>query len=104
MLAVKRMMNDCMAHLGREALYQQQGTVEPQMTRVLLQPADTAYQIGASTMMAPTAQIVVKSTDVPEPEVGDIFTIDAQRYEIVQMPEPDNLRHVWSCLVMQQCA
>ena len=99
MFAIKRMMNDCLAHLGRSALYQTPKNFEPQVIQVLLQPLDTDYSIG-ETSMAPTAQIIVKGTDVDIPKIGEAFVIDEITYEIISPPEMDPLSHIWKCLVM----
>ena len=100
MQAIKRMISDCMNHLGREALYQTPEKVEPEVLNVLLQPLDTDYSIG-ETAMSPTAQIIVKGSDVGIPKVGDAFVINEITYEVIARPESDPLSHVWKCLVMQ---
>ncbi|WP_353286203.1 hypothetical protein [Wolbachia endosymbiont (group A) of Crataerina pallida] len=67
---IKRLLQDCFAHLGKVALYESKD--KSYMVQVLKQQPDKLYEIGEGQFVGEILLLEVSVFDVLKPMVGDI--------------------------------
>ncbi|WP_254229485.1 head-tail joining protein [Wolbachia pipientis] len=90
---IKRLLKDCLAHLGEIALYESKD--KSYMVQVLKQETDKLYEIGEGQFVGETLVLEVSAFDVLQPIVGDIFVIGDRKYKVYSPPLQDNSGMVW---------
>ena len=65
--------------------------------RVVLKQPDQTLTFGVSHVVAPTAVIDVRKSEISAPKKGDTVIVNGATYEIVSPPTQDSLRLVWTC-------
>lgn len=97
---VKRLLKDCLIHLGELALYESKD--KSYMVQVLKQEPDKLYEIGEGQFVGEMLFLEVSIFYVLRPMVGDIFVIDNRKYKVYSPPPRDNSGIVWNikCTVL----
>ncbi|AGJ99125.1 hypothetical protein wNo_07270 [Wolbachia endosymbiont of Drosophila simulans wNo] len=90
---IKRLLEDCFAHLGEVALYKSKD--KSYMVQVLKQEPDKLYEIGEGQFVGETLVLEISAFDVLQPIVGDIFVIGDRKYKVYSPPLQDNSGMVW---------
>lgn len=90
---IKRLLEDCFAHLGEVALYKSKD--KSYMVQVLKQEPDKLYEIGEGQFVGEMIFLEVSVFDVLRPMVGDIFVIGDRKYKVYSPPLQDNSGMVW---------
>ncbi len=90
---VKRLLKDCLIHLGEIALYESKD--KSYMVQVLKQETDKLYEIGEGQFVGETLVLEVSAFDVLQPIVGDIFVIGDRKYKVYSPPLQDNSGMIW---------
>ncbi|MDV6249272.1 MULTISPECIES: head-tail joining protein [unclassified Wolbachia] len=90
---IKRLLEDCFAHLGEVALYKSKD--KSYMVQVLKQEPDKLYEIGEGQFVGETLVLEISAFDVLQPIVGDIFVIGDRKYKVYSPPLQDNSVMVW---------
>ncbi|WP_253302202.1 MULTISPECIES: head-tail joining protein [unclassified Wolbachia] len=90
---IKRLLKDCFAHLGEQALYESKD--KSYLVQILKQQPDKLYEIGEGQFVGEMLILEVSIFDVLQPVVGDIFIIDKRKYKIYSPPLRDNSGMVW---------
>ncbi|WP_374698714.1 hypothetical protein [Wolbachia endosymbiont (group B) of Limnophora tigrina] len=97
---IKRLLKDCFAHLGEQALYESKD--KSYVVQILKRQPDKLYEIGEGQFVGEILTLEVSVFDVLKPMVGDIFVIDNRKYKIYSPPLRDNSGIVWNikCTVL----
>ncbi|MFT4314336.1 MAG: hypothetical protein AB3P11_04525 [Wolbachia pipientis] len=90
---IKRLWEDCFAHLGELALYKSKD--KAYMVQVLKQEPDKLYEIGEGQFVGKMLILEVSIFDVLKPMVGDVFVIGDRRYKVHSPPLRDNSGITW---------
>lgn len=90
---IKRLLEDCFAHLGEVALYKSKD--KSYMVQVLKQEPDKLYEIGEGQFVGETLVLEISAFDLLQPIVGDIFVIGDRKYKVYSPPLQDNSGMVW---------
>ncbi|MFJ5423736.1 head-tail joining protein [Wolbachia endosymbiont of Drosophila barbarae] len=90
---IKRLLEDCFAHLGEVALYKSKD--KSYMVQVLKQQPDKLYEIGEGQFVGEMLFLEVSIFDILRPMVGDIFVIGDRKYKVYSPPLQDNSGMVW---------
>lgn len=93
------MLDDCFAHLGKEALYQSSGAA-PFPIRVLIKQPDIPYEMGDGQVIGHMAIFEVRIDELAFPKVGDQLIIAGSRYKIFSEPLRDSSNTVWEITAM----
>ena len=93
------MLEDCFAHLGKEAQYQSSGAA-PFPIRVLIKQPDTAYEMGDGQVIGHMAIFEIRIDELAFPKVGDQLVIAGNRYKIFSEPLRDASNTVWEITAM----
>lgn len=90
---IKRLLKDCFAHLGEQALYESKD--KSYMVQILKQQPDKLYEIGEGQFVGEMLILEVSVFDVLQPVVGDTFVIGNLRYKVHSPPLRDNSGILW---------
>ncbi len=90
---VKRLLKDCFAHLGEQALYESRD--KAYMVQVLKQQPDKLYEIGEGQFVGETLTLEVSVFDILKPMVGDIFVVGDRKYRVHLPPLRDDSAMLW---------
>lgn len=90
---IKRLLKDCFAHLGEQALYESKD--KSYMVQILKQQPDRLYEIGEGQFVGETLALEVSVFDIFKPMVEDIFVIGDRRYKVHSPPLRDNSGILW---------
>ncbi|WP_341816893.1 hypothetical protein [Wolbachia endosymbiont (group A) of Agelastica alni] len=90
---IKRLLKDCFAHLGEQALYESKD--KSYLVQILKQQPDKLYEIGEGQFVGETLTLEVSVFDVLKPMVGDTFSIGSYRYKVHSPPLRDNSGILW---------
>ncbi|MBV2145159.1 MULTISPECIES: hypothetical protein [unclassified Wolbachia] len=90
---IKRLLKDCLIHLGEVALYKSKD--KSYMVKVLKQQPDKLYEIGEGQFVGETLLLEVSVFDVLKPMVGDIFVIGNCKYKMHSPPLRDKSGMIW---------
>lgn len=90
---IKRLLEDCFAHLGEVALYESKN--KAYMVQVLKQQPDKLYEIGEGQFVGEMLFLEVSIFDILRPIVGDIFVIGDCKYKIHTPPLRDKSGMIW---------
>ncbi|WP_265026142.1 MULTISPECIES: hypothetical protein [unclassified Wolbachia] len=90
---IKRLLKDCFAHLGEQALYESKD--KSYMVQILKQQPDKLYEIGEGQFVGEMLILEVSVFDVLQPVVGDTFVIGNRRYKVHSPPLRDNSGILW---------
>ncbi|QEK90185.1 head-tail joining protein [Wolbachia endosymbiont of Chrysomya megacephala] len=90
---IKRLLEDCFAHLGEVALYKSKD--KSYMVQVLKQQPDKLYEIGEGQFVGEMLFLEVSVFDVLRPMVGDTFIIGDRKYKVYSPPLQDNSGMIW---------
>ncbi|WP_353289008.1 hypothetical protein [Wolbachia endosymbiont (group A) of Pogonocherus hispidulus] len=90
---IKRLLKDCFAHLGEQALYESKD--KSYMVQILKQQPDKLYGIGEGQFVGEILTLEVSVFDVLKPMVGDIFVVGDRRYKVHSPPLRDNSGILW---------
>lgn len=90
---IKRLLKDCFAHLGEQALYESKD--KSYMVQILKQQPDKLYGIGEGQFVGEMLILEVSVFDVLQPMVGDIFIIGKRKYKVYSPPLRDNSGMLW---------
>ncbi|WP_353285204.1 hypothetical protein [Wolbachia endosymbiont (group A) of Beris morrisii] len=90
---IKRLLQDCFAHLGKVALYESKD--KSYKVQILKQQPDKLYGIGEGQFVGEMLILEVSVFDVLQPVVGDIFIIGGRRYKVHSLPLRDNSGMIW---------
>lgn len=90
---IKRLLKDCFAHLGEQALYESKD--KSYMVQILKQQTDKLYEIGEGQFVGEMLILEVSVFDVLQPVVGDTFVIGNRRYKVHSPPLRDNSGILW---------
>ncbi len=89
-----RAMNDCLKHLGVDAVYTGVG-IPPVNIRVLKYASDIEYEAGDTVMIGETARFELRVADVARPLPNDTITFDTIIYQIYGEPLRNLERNSW---------
>ncbi|WP_353275794.1 hypothetical protein [Wolbachia endosymbiont (group A) of Pipizella viduata] len=90
---IKRLLKDCFAHLGEQALYESKD--KSYKVQILKQQPDKLYEIGEGQFVGEMVFLEVSIFDVLQPVVGDIFIIGKRKYKVYSPPLRDNSGILW---------
>ncbi|WP_253303348.1 head-tail joining protein [Wolbachia endosymbiont of Phyllotreta cruciferae] len=90
---IKRLLKDCFAHLGEQALYESKD--KSYKVQILKQQPDKLYEIGEGQFVGEMLILEVSVLDVLQPVVGDIFIIGKRKYKVYSPPLRNNLGILW---------
>ncbi|CAQ54357.1 head-tail joining protein [Wolbachia endosymbiont of Culex quinquefasciatus] len=90
---IKRLLEDCFAHLGEVALYESKN--KAYMVQVLKQQPDKLYEIGEGQFVGEMLILEVSVFDILKPMVGDIFVIGNCKYKVHSLPLRDKSGMIW---------
>ncbi|WP_265030392.1 head-tail joining protein [Wolbachia endosymbiont (group B) of Athalia cordata] len=90
---IKRLLEDCFAHLGEVALYESKN--KAYIVQVLKQEPDKLYEIGEGQFVGEMLILEVSVFDILNPMVGDIFVIGNCKYKVHSPPLRDKSGMIW---------
>ncbi|WP_264706667.1 head-tail joining protein [Wolbachia endosymbiont (group B) of Archips podanus] len=79
---IKRLLEDCFAHLGEVALYKSKD--KSYMVQVLKQEPDKLYEIGEGQFVGETLVLEISAFDVLQPIVDTVLQVNKKITKIVQ--------------------
>ncbi|QUI60433.1 hypothetical protein JKF54_00065 [Wolbachia endosymbiont of Spodoptera picta] len=79
---IKRLLEDCFAHLGEVALYKSKD--KSYMVQVLKRQPDKLYEIGEGQFVGETLVLEVSAFDVLQPIVDTVLQVNKKITKIVQ--------------------
>lgn len=90
------MVDVCFATLGSDAVYQPVDGGPSRAVRVIVKRLDSVTGIGPTHVVAASAAIDVRISEIPSPRVGDRIVLGGTAFVVASDPLRDPERLVWT--------
>ncbi len=91
---INRLFDD--AIMARTATYRPQGVGDGYPVRIIIKQPDTVIEFGHAQINTTTHLFEVRTEEVREPAIGDIFVLCDNAYVVQSEPRADRERLVWT--------
>jgi len=83
-------------NMAADAIWREDRVGPPVTVRVIRKSPDQIAEYAEARMILPSTMVDVRVSDLPEPEAGDMITIQGEDFIIQGQPRRDRERLVWT--------